>query len=505
MKKLVRMVFGLSLVSVAALALDWPQYRGPNHDGVSPELIRTNWSAEPPQELWRVSTLGGGFSSFTVSGGRAFTLDQRDGETRGVCVALDANTGEELWAAQVDDAGYTDGTGSFNGPRSTPVVDGDRVYVLSAYLSLFCLNPTNGAVIWSKNLVASYGASNIGWDSAASPLIEGDLIFLNCNGSGHRLLALRKSDGSEAWKGTDYGMTHSTPVAATIQGVRQVIFYTSSGLVSVVPGTGSMLWRYATPNCPYAPTSTAMSPVVGGDTVFCSAAYNAGGGAVRITKTGTNLVATQSFRTNNLQCHWATPVYRDGYFYGLYGSHSANVPLRCIKATTGEKVWEEYGFGTGSVLLVGSHLLALTEGGDLVLVDPTPAGYREITRVSGVLSGDCWNVPAVSNGRIYARSTSEAVCLDVSTAAIAQPLKVQPILNAGTGGLQLRIQNEDGSSIDASRVPNVGIVSSTNLGLAAGGWLGLTNPLILSNGVLYLDGFQATPGPQRFYRTVEQP
>jgi len=506
MKMLARFVSGLSLVSVGALALDWPQYRGPNHDGVSSETIRTNWSAEAPRQVWKVTTLGGGFSSFTVSQGRAFTLDQRDNGTRGVCVALDANTGEELWATQVDNADYQDGTGSINGPRSTPVVDGDRVYVLSAYLSLFCLNPTNGAVIWSKDLVAEYGARNIGWDSAASPLIEGDLVFLNCNGPGHCLLALHKNDGREAWKGTDYGMTHSTPVAATIQGTRQVIFYTSSGLVSVVPESGSVLWRYAAPNCPYAETSTAMSPVVAGDVVFCAAAYSAASGAsVAITNNGGHLLAAELWKKGPLQCHWATPVYRDGYYYGIYGSYSSTIPLKCADAATGTVMWSRTGFGSGGVLLVGPYLLVLAVSGDVVLVDPTPAGYREIARLPRVINGHCWNVPAVSNGRIYARSTTEAVCLDVSVSTPSQPLTIEPVLSSGPGGFQFRIRNEDGSAIDASRVASIGVVASTNLGLFDGGWAGLATPLVLSNGLLYLEDPDTSSLPRRFYRTVEGP
>jgi outer membrane protein assembly factor BamB len=508
MKTLLRWMSGLSLVPLAGLAVDWPQYRGPTHDGVSPEVIRTNWSAQPPRQVWKVTTLNGGFSSFTVSGGRAFTLDQRNvsGTMREVCVALDANTGQELWAAPVGNADYDGGTGSVDGPRSTPSVDGDRVYVLSAYVSLFCLNPTNGAVIWSKDLMGQYGGQNIGWESAASPLIEGDLIFVNCNGSGHRLLALHKTDGSEAWKGTDYGMTHSTPVAATIQGTRQVIFYTSSGLVSVVPETGSVLWRYATPNCPYSSTATAMSPAVGDDTLFCAAAYGVGGAAVRITKSGANLVATERWpKKTNLQCHWSTPVYRNGCYYGIYGSYSSTLPLRCVDAATGNVLWSQSGFGSGGVLLVGPYLLVLSVSGNVVLVDPAPTGYREIARLPNVIAGDCWNVPSVSNGRIYARSTTEAVCLDVSAAAPAQPLRVRPVLNAAAGSLQLQVLNQDDTPIDPSRVANISIVASTNLGLTGTGWTALAGPLVLSKGVLYLEDLQGGVLPQRFYQTVEGP
>jgi len=504
----------LAWVTPTLHGLDWPQYRGPNHDGVSPELIRTNWAADPPRQLWKVTTLGGGFSSFTVSQGRAFTLDKRDvsGTMKGVCVALDADTGRELWATPVENANYSDGTGSINGPRSTPVMDGDRVYVLSAYLSLHCLNATNGAVIWSKNLVTEYGAANIAWQSAASPLIEGDLVFLNCNGSGHRLLALRKTDGSEVWsttgtQGTDYGMTHSTPVAATIHSIRQVIFYTSSGLVSVVPETGSVLWRYSTPSCPYNSTCVAMSPTVGDDTVFCSEAYETAGGgaAVRIALDGSQLIANERWPKNgNLRCHWATPVYRNGYFYGLYGSYSATLPLKCVDAATGTQMWSRTGFGSGGVLLVGPYLLVVGARGDVVLVDPTPAGYREIARLTKVINYDCWNSPAFSNGRIYARSTKEAICIDVSVPTPPQPLKLNSAIVSGTGPFRLRVGNEDGSPLDAGRVANIDILAATGLLAGANGWTLFTNEAVLTNGVLQVDDPESVSRLQRFFKVVEQ-
>ena len=500
------LLFVSTLATPALRGVDWPQYRGPNHDGISPETIRTNWSAEPPIQLWKVTTLGGGFSSFTVSRGRAFTLDKRDvsGTMKGVCVAFDADTGQELWATPVENANYQDGTGSINGPRSTPVVDGDRVYVLSAYLSLYCLNPTNGAVIWSKNLVTEYGASNIGWQSAASPLIEGDLILLNCNGSGHRLLALQKSDGSEVWKGTDYGMTHSTPVATTIHGIRQVIFYTSSGLVSVAPESGSVLWRYSTPSCPYSSTSTAMSPTVGDDTVFCSEAYSAGGAAVRITLDGSQLVANERWPKNsNLRCHWATPVYCNGYFYGIFGSYSSTLPLKCVEAATGTQVWSRSGFGSGGVLLVGPYLLVLSATGDLVLVDPTPAGYREIDRLADVINEDCWNSPSFSNGRIYARSTSEAICLEVSAPTPPQPLKLSPSIVSATGPFRLHIGNEDGTPLDPGRVPGITLLAATDLVAGTNDWTPFTNEAVLTNGVLQVDDPDSVSRPQRFFKVAE--
>ena len=198
-KRLLECVVLASLMAGGGLrAADWPQYRGPNHDGSSPEALRTNWAAVPPKVVWRKS-IAPAWSSITVSGGRAFTQANRrvSGVAREVCVALNADTGAELWATALDDADYPDaGTGSTDGPRSTPTVEGDRVYVLTSYLKLFCLRADTGAVVWSRDFVAEFpGTEVIDWQSAASPLLVGDLVFLNSNVANRKLTAVRKTDG----------------------------------------------------------------------------------------------------------------------------------------------------------------------------------------------------------------------------------------------------------------------------------------------------------------------
>jgi outer membrane protein assembly factor BamB len=418
----------ITLAMAALRAGDWPQYRGPNHDGLSTETIRANWSGEPPRKIWKVP-LDPGLSSFSVSGGRVFTLVRRSvsGQGQEFCIALDSDTGEELWASDaLGRAYYPDaGVGIDDGPRSTPSVEGDRVYVLTSYLRLYCLSITNGATIWIRDLMTEYGSDVIDWQSAASPLLEGDLVFVFADAPNQCLLAFHKSDGSEAWKGQNDVMTQASPIAATIAGVRQVIFFAKSGLVSVAPASGSVLWRYPFPFS----TSTAASPVVGVDAVYCSAAYGSGSGVVRISSSGGQLAASQVWRIpgGNMN-HWATPVLHNGYLFGIYGQQGPGVSLRCIDFATGTEKWRQSGVGTGGgVLFVTGHVLVLTEDGNLLLVKPDPNAYGEAARLHALDGSQssiaglvrCWNVPAISNGRIYARSTTEAVCLDVAVAALS--------------------------------------------------------------------------------------
>jgi outer membrane protein assembly factor BamB len=243
-------------------------------------------------------------------------------------------------------------------------------------------------------------------------VIDGDLVFAAGGGPGESLLAFDKHDGHVVWKGQDEKMTHSTPTVATILGVRQVIFFTQKGLVSVAPKTGAVLWHY-----PFAyRTSTAMTPIVSGDIVYCSAGYGVGAGACRITKSGNGFEAAQLWfePANVLNNHWSTPVCQNGYLYGLFGfKEFARAPLKCVEIATGKEMWSKEGFGPGGCTLVDGHVLVLSDAGDLILVKATPAAYSETARTHAV-AGKCWSTPCVSNGRIYARSTKEGVCLDVS-------------------------------------------------------------------------------------------
>jgi len=487
-------------------AADWPQYRGPGTDGVSTDLIRTNWAQEVPLRVWRVN-IGPGLSSFSVAGGRAFTQVRRyvGNQDSEVCVALNANTGAELWATPVGIASYPDvGVGGDDGPRSTPTVDGNLVYVLSSYLRMYCLNVTNGQVIWSRDLVAELGATLIQWQNAASPLLVGDLIILNGNTPTNSLIALNKLTGAVVWRGQSDGMTHASPIYTTAAGVPQVVFYTQTGLASVAPASGNVLWRY---NLPYNNLSAGASPVVGSNFVYCSAAYGTGAGAVQLTGNGGAVSAAQAWRTPGANMnHWATPVFHEGNLYGIYGQ--SLLSLRCIVMATGVERWRQSLSGAGAgVLLVSGYLLVTTDNGDVILVRPQPTSYSEVARfnaVNGSVSGvppKCWNVPAISNGRIYHRSTTEAACYDVA----AHILRLQPQASGNPQAFRFLVGYQDGSAIPANRATNIDVLTATNASLSATNWTKLPGMPLLTNGQLRVDDTQMLAHPQRYYRAAERP
>ena len=402
-------------------AADWTEYRGPDNNGVTREKVMTSFPAGGPKVRWKVPSANG-FSSFVVAGGRCYTQELRSLENteQEVVVARNTDTGAELWVSplgtmKVNTGGEsgTDKNRGGDGPRSTPATDGSHVWTFSAQLVLRCQDAKTGKEIWKHDLVKEFAGRNINWMNAQSPVIEGDLVFVAGGGPGQSLLAFKKNDGSVAWKAFDDAMTHATCVPATILGKRQIIFFVQKGLVAVDPTTGHELWRYP---FPYN-VSTAASPVVDGDVVYCSAGYKVGAGAVRITKEGDAWKATEIYRfvgDKPLANHWSTPVLFQGHLYGMFQfKEYGSGPVKCVEIATGKVKWEKPGFGPGHVILAGDKVVALSDGGELVVFAADPNQYNELARAQ-VLDGKCWTTPSLSGGRLYVRSTKEAACLDVA-------------------------------------------------------------------------------------------
>ena len=413
--------FLAALLSVSvACAADWPQYRGLDQ-GVVSEKVDLKWPAAGPKTLWEIPTENG-FSSFAISGGKAYTQVNRDlnGSPRELCVALDAASGKELWFADIAEGKYKPGGNSGakgnnggDGPRGTPTISAGRVYCYTQDLVLHCLDAATGKLVFKKDVMQDHAGRNIAWNSAMSALVDGDLVFVGGGGPGESLLAIDKTSGKVVWKAHDELITHAMPVAATILGVRQVVFYLQKGLVAVAPQDGKILWRFA---MPYK-VSTAASPVVAGDIVFCSAGYGVGGAACKISKQGDAFSVAELWRipdNKEVANHWSTPVCKDGHLYGMFSFKKFGVgPLKCVELATGKVKWEQPDFGAGNVILVGDQLAALADDGRVVIVEATPTAYKEVARAHPI-TGKCWSTPALSDGRLFVRSTKEGACLDLS-------------------------------------------------------------------------------------------
>ncbi len=513
-----------------ALATDWSQYRGPTSDGFSPDPIATSWPAGGPSVVWMNASLTNGFSSFAVSQGRAFTLISKDngsGSLLEYCVAVDAATGTNIWASPIGAAPWNpaslgdggDGVAPYNlgdGPRSTPAVVGSNVIVLSGHLVLASFSMADGSTNWLKDLEALYGAREVlsGWNNAASPRLDDGLIFVNLNTpTNNNLCAFSTTDGSRVWGNFNETLTHTTPIVATILGTRQVIFATVTGLVGLDRNTGSNLWKFTYPWYPID-TSMGASPVVYSNIVYCTAGYGRGSAAVSINFTNgiwyaTNQLWAQTFPSTTYQSIWMTPVVYQGYIFGQFGNKNyLTCPLNCIELASGNLMWSTNNFGQGGTIRVNGYLLCLTEDGQLVLAKADPAGYTELARFqafhfSFANPGKCWNSPAYSNGRVYARSTAGGICVDVS---VPPALKLMPPQFLSSTQLELQVGTADGTPLDPSRLLRIEVHATNNLAGSPLNWPKLTNALSLgTNGLAGLTNAIGPGQSRQFYGTVESP
>ena len=383
--------------------LEWHQWRGPNRDGISPETnLLTRWADDGPKELWRIA-LGEGFSGVSISDRRAYTMYVK-GEDE-IVVCLDATSGQEIWR-YLDDHRFENRQGG-DGPRSTPTVDGDRVYVLSAYGRLVALDALNGKELWNHDFTQSFSSNLPQHGFSTSPIIEGELLLVETGGeTGKALVACDKRSGKIVWSSEDDASGYSSPITETILGKRQTVFFTGKGLVSVSPKDGEIHWRY---DWPTRFNVNAATPIfIPPDKIFISSGYDMGAAVVQIKEIDGQLTATEVWTSREMKNHFSSSVLHDGYLYGF-----DNAFLKCIDAETGEEQWVTRGFGKGSLIYADGSLIILGEGGNLAIAKATPTQYEEVAQTQ-IFNGQCWTMPTLSDGKLYLRNTEELICLDWS-------------------------------------------------------------------------------------------
>jgi outer membrane protein assembly factor BamB len=343
-----------------------------------------------------------------VAQGRLFTLLGRGGDE--LAVALDAKSGKELWRVRIDGK-YESDMG--NGPRSTPTVDGNLVFALSASGQLWALDVKSGKKVWSRDLRAELGAKPPGWGVSTSPLVEGNLLLLDVGGS-KSLAALDKKTGKTVWAAQSDRAGYSAPIAFTAGGVRHVVFFTGTSVVAVAPATGKLLWRvpWRTDWDVNAATPIFIAP----DKLYVSSGYETGAGLFRIKVEGGKASAREVWKSKAMKNQFSSSIITGGVVYGFHDK-----TFKAIDVATGAERWKERGLGHGSLILADGHLIVLSESGTLVLAEATPAGYRP-KATADVLSGRCWTMPTLANGVLYVRNQDEMLALSVAapkTAALA--------------------------------------------------------------------------------------
>ncbi|MBI5396774.1 MAG: PQQ-like beta-propeller repeat protein [Verrucomicrobia bacterium] len=398
-------IAGWLLAATTVSADDWPWFLGPTHDGVSAEKnLLARWPAEGPRVLWR-ATVGLSYSSPSIADGRAFVFHRLGGEE--ILDCLDAVTGEKRWRASCPTA-YKDRYGYNNGPRSTPVVAGGRVFTFGAEGRFTCFDAAAGKQLWQRPLNDEYKVEQNFFGVGGSPLLEGKLLLVNVGGSPDAgIVALDKETGATVWQATDEGASYGTPLCATLGGQRVAFVFARGGLVCLEPATGKALWRFPFRSKLHESVNAA-SPVVAGDCVFVSASYKTGGALLRVRKDGYDVVWSDEAMSN----HWATSIHRDGFLYGFNGRHEYGTTLRCVEWATGKLRCEQPALGRGSMIWADGRFIILSERGRLILAHLKPEGFEEIGGVQ-LLDYPCWIAPVLANGLLYIRNESQLICLDL--------------------------------------------------------------------------------------------
>jgi outer membrane protein assembly factor BamB len=382
---------------------EWFQWRGPNRDGISAETgLLQEWPKSGPPLAWRTSGLGNGYSSFSTSGGRLYTLGARAGNE--YVIALDRGTGKKVWE-YLNGRRYENDRG--DGPRSTPTVEGDRLYVFGGSGDLTCLESATGKRIWTVNLVQKFGGVNPYWGYSESPLIVGDRILVNAGGRRASIVAIAKADGATLWQQHSDGAGYSSPMLMRTGSLNQVIFFTDSRTMAVDPRDGRLLWSYNKAN---NGTANVATPIVHGTRVFVSSDYGTGGALLDVRAAGNIATANEIYFTREMRNHHASSVLIGDHIYGFSSSI-----LTALKFDTGAMAWRDRSVGKGSLIFADNRLYLYSEDGVVGLADASPAAYRErgrftIPQQSGLPT---WSHPIIAGGLLIIRDQDALFAYDV--------------------------------------------------------------------------------------------
>jgi len=402
--------------TAAALADDYPQWRGPNRDGISAAKgLLKEWPKEGPKLLWQAQDIGSGYSTPAAVAGRLYLLGNR-GLDQEFVQALSAQDGKQLWSTPIGKVGNPDQNPKFPATRSTPTVDGERLYALGSDGDLVCLETATGKLVWRKSLRADFGGKPGTWAYAESALVDGDTLVCAPGGSDATLIALNKKHGDLIWKcpvpGGDEA-AYASAIVVEVAGTRQYVQMLQKGLVGVDAKTGKLLWRYANTVSKYG--ANIPSPVAADGFVF-SAGAGTGAGLVKLNLRDGAWTAEQVYFSPKLPTAIGGAVKIGEYLYGTTGQS-----MLCVEFATGTLKWEERAMGTASLCYADGRLYLHGENGEIGLVEPSPEAYREKGRFTPPgqparlnQMEKAWTYPVVANGRLYVRDQGTLWCYDVS-------------------------------------------------------------------------------------------
>jgi outer membrane protein assembly factor BamB len=388
----------------------WPGWRGPERTGVSTETgLLKQWPPDGPPLLWKVTGLGGGYSTPSVAGGRLFVMGSQGNEE--FLMALDIKDGHKLWSVKVGLVGENTGP-NYPGPRATPTVDGGALYTLGSDGDLICADAATGKILWHKHLVKDFQGKRGTWAYAESPLIDGDVLVCTPGGDTATMAALDKRTGEVRWKMVrpDYnGAAYASAIVAEAGNVRQYIQLIGPGLMGVSARDGRLLWFYKK----HIGGVHAAAAVFHDGCVFSSApgVEGAGGDALlRLSAEGQEVKTKEVYLVRNILSLQGGVVRVGDYLYGASGS-----TLVCMEFKSGTRKWRERCVSRGSLMAADGHLYVRGDQGEMALVETTPDGYKEKGRFRQPVRSrfPTFCHPVVAGGRLYLRDDDVLFCFDV--------------------------------------------------------------------------------------------
>ncbi len=399
---------GVMASGQAKPSVDWPQWQGPERNGISKETgLLAQWPAGGPPVVWTASDLGGGYGSIAVKGDRIYLQGMKGSNS--IVSALNRADGKAVWSKTLGASASND---QGDGPRSTPTVDGDhgeRIYVLTENGDLACLK-ADGTSVWQRNILKDFGGHNLRWLISESPLIDGNNLIVTPGGRGAGMVALDKMTGKTVWTSKELSDTagYSSPIVADVQGVRTLMTLTSSAGVGVRASDGKLMWRYERAANNVANITT---PVFDKETnkVFYTSAYDTGAALLGLSAQNGEVKATEIYFTRNMKNHHGGVVRVNDYLYGFSDSI-----LTCLEFATGKPVWRDRSVGKGSLMYADGNLYIQGENNVMGLVEATPSGYKEKGRFQIPDQGPpSWAHPVVSDGRLYVRNQGTLTAYDI--------------------------------------------------------------------------------------------
>ena len=407
----------LCFTCLSVHATDWPQWRGPERNGLSSETgLLKEWPKDGPKLVWQVADAGVGYSTPAVSGNRLFELGNEGVENEFV-EARSTVDGKRVWQTRLGKVGNPDQEPKFPGARSTPTIDGDLIFALGSDGDLACLEKGTGKIRWKKSLRTDFGGKPGVWAYSESPLVDGDTLVCTPGGSEASLIALAKKTGEVKWKAVVPGGDEAAYSSASVvdaAGTKQYVQMLQKGLVGVDAKTGKVLWNYNKTVSKFK--ANIPTPVARGAEIY-SAGAGTGGGLIKLKKSSDGVEAEQVYFSPKLPTAIGGAVLLGDHLYGTGGAG-----MLCVQFSSGDVKWEDRALGAASLFFADGRLYLHGENGEVALVEPSTEGYREKSRFAPPAQPKrlssmekAWTYPVVADGRLYVRDHQLLWCYDVKS------------------------------------------------------------------------------------------